>query len=65
MAFIGADAEKLVAREIYQSCPRWFAIIFPAMIELAHANGLEIIFPDRLQRAVMDIFYRRQEILDR
>ncbi|KAF2305135.1 hypothetical protein GH714_001983 [Hevea brasiliensis] len=47
---------------------RWNAgelLIERAMIELAHANGLEIIFPDRLQRAVMDIFYRRQEILDR
>ncbi|KAG8634467.1 hypothetical protein MANES_17G041800v8 [Manihot esculenta] len=65
IAFIEANAEKLITREIHEWCPRWLAIILPAMLELAHANGLEISFPDNLQGAVMDILYRRQEILDR
>ncbi|KAJ9168896.1 hypothetical protein P3X46_020375 [Hevea brasiliensis] len=59
---IHANAKKLIG-EISESCPRWFAIIFLAMIELARTNGLDIVFPDRLKGAVMDIFCRRQEIL--
>ncbi|EEF40889.1 Alpha-bisabolene synthase, putative [Ricinus communis] len=43
MAFIQANAQNLI-EEIYDLCPRWFAITFPAILELACANGLEIIF---------------------
>ncbi|KAJ6364146.1 hypothetical protein OIU76_029145 [Salix suchowensis] len=65
MAFIEAKAEKLIG-EIYGSnCPRWFAIVFPAMVEMAQTSGLEIIFPDRKKRVVMDIFYKRERILER
>ncbi|RVW46283.1 (E,E)-geranyllinalool synthase [Vitis vinifera] len=34
LAFIHANTEKLLA-ENHGRCPRWFAIVFPAMIELA------------------------------
>ncbi|XP_061977401.1 (E,E)-geranyllinalool synthase [Populus nigra] len=65
MAFIEANSEKLIG-EIYDSnCPRWFAIIFPAMVEMAQINGLEIIFPDRIKRVEMSIFYKREQILER
>ncbi|KAJ6402040.1 hypothetical protein OIU84_014168 [Salix udensis] len=65
MAFIEANAEKLIG-EIYGSnCPRWFAIVFPAMVEMAQISGLEIISPDRKTRVVMDIFYKRERILER
>uniref|UniRef100_A0A6N2L7S4 Squalene cyclase N-terminal domain-containing protein n=1 Tax=Salix viminalis TaxID=40686 RepID=A0A6N2L7S4_SALVM len=65
MAFIEANAEKLI-REIYGSnCPRWFAIVFPAMVKMAQISGLEIISPARKKRVVMDIFYKRERILER
>ncbi|KAJ6767149.1 ENT-COPALYL DIPHOSPHATE SYNTHASE CHLOROPLASTIC [Salix purpurea] len=65
MAFIEANAEKLIG-EIYGSnCPRWFAIVFPAMVEMAQISGLEIISPERKKRVVMDIFDKRERILER
>ncbi|KAJ6707016.1 (EE)-GERANYLLINALOOL SYNTHASE-LIKE [Salix viminalis] len=65
MAFIEANAEKLIG-EIYGcNCPRRFAIVFPAMVEMAQISGLEIISPDRKTRVVMDIFYKRERILER
>ena len=65
MAFIEANAEKLIGEIHGSNCPRWFAIVFPAMVEMAQTSGLEIIFPDRKKRVVMDIFYKRERILER
>lgn len=57
--------EKLVGDNNYEQCPRWFAIVFPAMLELASAVGLEIVFPHPIRGAVIDILNQRQQILDR
>lgn len=57
--------EKLVGDNNYEQRPRWFAIVFPAMLELASAVGLEIVFPHPIRGAVMDILNQRQQILDR
>ncbi|CAK7350656.1 unnamed protein product [Dovyalis caffra] len=65
MAFIEENAEKLIG-EIYDyNCPRWFTIVFPAIVELARINDLEITFPARLKKVVMAIFYKREQILER
>lgn len=63
MAFIHANAEKLL-EEKYNPCPRWFAIVFPAMVELAGSVGLEIILSDGLKATVAKIFNQRLQILN-
>ncbi|KAJ4825220.1 hypothetical protein Tsubulata_047996 [Turnera subulata] len=64
LGFIEANAEKLLGG-VSNSCPRWFAIVFPGMMELARINGLQISYPDQLQGVVMEMFYTRQEVLKR
>ncbi|KAJ4849672.1 hypothetical protein Tsubulata_019870 [Turnera subulata] len=64
LAFIEANAKKLLGG-VYNSCPRWFVIAFPGMMELARINGLQIIYPDRVKPVVMEIFCKRQDILNR
>ncbi|XP_050230081.1 (E,E)-geranyllinalool synthase-like [Mercurialis annua] len=63
MDFIGANAEDLVKELIYDEW--WFAIIFPAMLEFAHENGLHLVFSDHLKATFMHVFYKRQEIFQR
>ncbi|KAJ9690377.1 hypothetical protein PVL29_012829 [Vitis rotundifolia] len=63
MAFIHANAEKLL-EEKYNPSPRWFAIVFPAMVELAGSVGLEIILSDGLKATVAKIFNQRLQILN-
>nr|DAD22990.1 TPA_asm: hypothetical protein HUJ06_024453 [Nelumbo nucifera] len=63
MTFIHANGEKLIT-ELRDHYPRWFAIIFPAMVELARATQLEVIFDDGLERVVEDVFSERQRILE-
>ncbi|KAJ4849671.1 hypothetical protein Tsubulata_019869 [Turnera subulata] len=65
LAFIQANAEQLLGDVYRSSCPRWFAIVFPGMIELARINDLHIAFPDRVKTVIMEIFCSRQEILKR
>ncbi|KAJ0081665.1 hypothetical protein Patl1_09657 [Pistacia atlantica] len=63
LAFVITNLEELLG-ENYGGCPRWFAIVFPAIVELASTVGLEIVFPDRMRAVVTDIFYQRQQILE-
>ncbi|KAA8515305.1 hypothetical protein F0562_018465 [Nyssa sinensis] len=63
LAFVHANAEILL-REKSNNSPRWFAIVFPAMIELAQANGLPIVLPDELQEVLSNVFFDRQQILE-
>ncbi|KAF8391391.1 hypothetical protein HHK36_023695 [Tetracentron sinense] len=63
LEFIHANAEKLLTEQC-DGCPRWFAIAFPAMVELALAAGLQIAFPDSLKGVVEDIFIKRKRILE-
>ncbi|XP_022777367.1 (E,E)-geranyllinalool synthase-like [Durio zibethinus] len=63
LAFIRANIEKLLGENPNQF-PRWFAIVFPGMIEFARKIGLELDFPNRSKGLLMDIFFERQEILE-
>lgn len=63
LEFIRANAGKLLGGN-HKQLPRWFAIVFPGMIELARKLGLELGFPDHLKGLLMDIFFERQEILE-
>ncbi|KAL6287533.1 hypothetical protein ACE6H2_011923 [Prunus campanulata] len=59
LAFIHGNTEKLL-EEQNGSFPEWFAIVFPAMIELAETKGLHVYFSNGL---VEQVFLERQEIL--
>nr|WBO38705.1 terpene synthase 34 [Aquilaria agallochum] len=63
LAFLGLNTKKLLDGT-YGSCPRWFAIIFPGMIELAQKTGLYLAFHDHLKVWLIDVFNRRQRILE-
>ncbi|KAL6287532.1 hypothetical protein ACE6H2_011922 [Prunus campanulata] len=59
LAFIHGNTERLL-EEQNGSFPEWFAIVFPAMIELAETKGLHVFFSNEL---VEQVFLKRQEIL--
>ncbi|XP_021832337.1 (E,E)-geranyllinalool synthase-like [Prunus avium] len=59
LAFIHGNTERLL-EEQNGSFPEWFAIVFPAMIELAENKGLHVYFCNEL---VEQVFLKRQEIL--
>ncbi|KAK0580155.1 hypothetical protein LWI29_037243 [Acer saccharum] len=63
LAFLHANVKKLL-EENYDSYPRWFAIVFPAMVELSRIVGLEILFPDTSRGAMNEIFFQRQQIIE-
>ncbi|KAH6829065.1 hypothetical protein C2S53_013213 [Perilla frutescens var. hirtella] len=62
LSFIQSKAELLVKIN-YQNLPRWFVLTFPAMIELAEAAGLHLLFPPGLIAVIAHIFIRRHHIL--
>ncbi|KAH7838107.1 hypothetical protein Vadar_022141 [Vaccinium darrowii] len=62
LAFIHANSNMLL-KEKCDHLPRWFAIVFPAMVELAQATGLEVKFPKDLEGIISNIFLKRQHIL--
>ncbi|KAH0984485.1 hypothetical protein GBA52_011662 [Prunus armeniaca] len=61
LAFIHGNTEKLL-EEQNGSFSDWFAIVFPAMIELAETKGLHVYFSNGL---VEQVFLKRQEILQK
>ncbi|XP_021294932.1 (E,E)-geranyllinalool synthase-like isoform X2 [Herrania umbratica] len=61
--FVHGNAEKHLG-VTHDHFPRWFTIVFPGMIELAHKAGLELAFPSHLNELLSDIFYQRQRILE-
>ncbi|KAG7962216.1 hypothetical protein I3843_09G054400 [Carya illinoinensis] len=63
LAFLHANTEK-VLKEINHHCPRWFAIVFPAMVELAHTVGVELVFLHSLDGVMSELFNKRQQILE-
>ncbi|XP_059660704.1 (E,E)-geranyllinalool synthase-like [Cornus florida] len=63
LEFIHANMEILLKVK-QDGYPRWFSIVFPAMVELSQAKGLEFVFPDELRAEVSDVFFHRQRILD-
>ncbi|KAL5579378.1 hypothetical protein UlMin_011820 [Ulmus minor] len=63
LAFIhSSQAEKLLKEVIIikDHCPRWFAIVFPAMVELVQEVDLKI---ELKQLLISDVFRKRQQIL--
>ncbi|CAI9783841.1 unnamed protein product [Fraxinus pennsylvanica] len=63
LAFIHSKVEILLKIN-YQNLPRWFFIVFPAMIVLAQAAGLELDFSQGLKEVIADIFFNRKQILN-
>ncbi|XP_022847589.1 S-linalool synthase-like [Olea europaea var. sylvestris] len=62
LIFVHSKVEILLKIN-YQNLPRWFFIVFPAMIVLAQAAGLELDFPQGSEEVIIDIFLNRQQIL--
>ncbi|KAF3451524.1 hypothetical protein FNV43_RR07619 [Rhamnella rubrinervis] len=60
--YIHSNNAKKFLNEINKDrCPRWLAIVFPTMVELAQTVGLNV----ELEEAIMsNILYQRQRILD-
>ncbi|KAA8519834.1 hypothetical protein F0562_014076 [Nyssa sinensis] len=65
LAFIHANLEMLLEKYGSCPCPRWFAIVFPAMVELAEATGLDLLFHDKLNGLLANVLFERQCILER
>ncbi|KAG6419086.1 hypothetical protein SASPL_121295 [Salvia splendens] len=63
LRFIELKAEILLKIN-YQNLPRWFVLAFPAMIELAEAHALPLVFPHGLVTVIAHIFLMRQHILE-
>ncbi|GMY37277.1 S-linalool synthase-like [Fagus crenata] len=64
IAFVRANTEKLI-REMNHHCPRWFAIVFPSMVELAQTVGVHLVFFDGLSTVVSELFNKQQQILEK
>ncbi|KAG5113394.1 hypothetical protein JHK82_036663 [Glycine max] len=64
LVFIETNIEKLL-KDIDNNCPRWFRIVFPAMVQLSESVGLEIVFPDAVTGSVSRIFHGQQYLLNK
>ncbi|XP_019708546.2 S-linalool synthase-like [Elaeis guineensis] len=60
LKFLHANTEKLLPKH-QGGIPRWFAILFPGMLELAKDKGLKV-FPQGYTRALEDVFNEREKI---
>ncbi|KAI9121580.1 hypothetical protein K1719_008613 [Acacia pycnantha] len=45
LSFLESNGEKLL-KDVKNHCPYWFAIVLPALVELAETNGLQVVFPE-------------------
>nr|AIL54749.1 putative geranyllinalool synthase [Petunia integrifolia subsp. inflata] len=63
LKFIHANTHALLKAHS-QGFPRWFTILFPAMLQLAKAAGMEIIFLNGSKRMVEDVFMKKKFILE-
>lgn len=62
MKFVRANAKTLL-KEGHCHFPRWFTIVFPAMVELAQAKGLHLNFPAELKEIISNIYFTGQQNL--
>ncbi|KAJ8616318.1 hypothetical protein MRB53_035690 [Persea americana] len=60
--FIHGHMEKLLL-EVQGNTPRWFAVVFPGMLEHAWSKHLEL-FPQGLPHVLKSTFIERQRILE-
>ncbi|KAF7847693.1 hypothetical protein BT93_L2717 [Corymbia citriodora subsp. variegata] len=65
LKFIHENMELLLSRKKQGKFPRWVTIILPGMVDLAHASGLEVIFPESTKHLIEDLFSNRRRILER
>ncbi|CAL9167783.1 unnamed protein product [Musa hybrid cultivar] len=63
LRFLNENMEKLLT-EHHGGFPRWFLIVFPGMLELAHAKGLDVLPAEGCIKAVDDVFNKRNTILE-
>ncbi|XP_058756107.1 (E,E)-geranyllinalool synthase-like [Vicia villosa] len=61
-SFIDANIDKLL-NEVKDECPRWLAIVLPAIIELADIVGLDLHFQQSTRDTMSYINNRRKSIL--
>lgn len=64
LKFIHANMDTIL-KENSQHFPRWFTIVFPSIVQLAKAQGLEIIFVDGSNKLLCDISMKKKELLER
>ncbi|KAJ8531562.1 hypothetical protein K7X08_026996 [Anisodus acutangulus] len=64
LKFIHANVGTLV-KENSQRFPPWFTIVFPSMLQLAKAQGLEIIVVNGSNRLSSDVFLKKKALLER
>ncbi|MCD9642492.1 hypothetical protein HAX54_029331, partial [Datura stramonium] len=63
LKFIHANMDTLL-KENSQRFPVWFTIVFPSIIQLAKAQGLEIIFDNESKRLLSHIFMKKKTLLE-
>ncbi|KAG5561552.1 hypothetical protein RHGRI_004560 [Rhododendron griersonianum] len=61
LAFVRENSETLL-RERHHSLPRWFAIVYPAMVELAQATGLGVAH--EVRGVLSDVLLKRQQFME-
>ncbi|KAL5976192.1 hypothetical protein ACLOJK_020522 [Asimina triloba] len=62
LGFAHANTEELL-KGLNGHCPFWFAVVFPAMVELVQSSGLDV-FPNGFMEEVETIFSERERILE-
>ncbi|CAI9756495.1 unnamed protein product [Fraxinus pennsylvanica] len=62
LAFVH-DKVEILLKINYQNLPRWFLIVFPAMIALAQAASLELVLPQGSEGVIADVLFNQQQIL--
>ena len=63
LEFFQSKAE-IILKLAYHHLPRWFVIVFPAMVELAQATGLDLALTQGSETVLADVLCKRQQLLD-
>ncbi|XP_027160313.1 S-linalool synthase-like [Coffea eugenioides] len=63
LEFFQSKAE-IILKLAYHHLPRWFVIVFPAMVELAQATGLDLALTQGSEIVLADVLCKRQQLLD-
>lgn len=63
LQFFRSKAEIILKLD-YHHLPRWFVIVFPAMVELAQATGLDLALSQGSETILADVLCKRQQLLD-
>ncbi|KFK22220.1 hypothetical protein AALP_AAs67262U000200 [Arabis alpina] len=66
--YIERSTERIIGKynpNKERSCPRWLVLMLTGLLELAQQLGLRFFFSTRVQQMINDLFFHRQEILDR